>query len=87
MDVNTVTDLCRYALLSALVIAAPMLVAGMIVGLVVGLLQALTQIQDQTVAFVPKLVVMALVLVMSFPWLMDRMIEFTRGVFLSAGMP
>lgn len=87
MDVNTVTDLCRYALLSALVIASPMLVAGMIVGLVVGLLQALTQIQDQTVAFVPKLVVMALVLVMSFPWLMDRMIEFTRGVFLSAGMP
>ncbi len=87
MDVNTVTDLCRYALLSALVIAAPMLVAGMIVGLVVGLLQALTQIQDQTVAFVPKLVVMALVLVMSFPWLMDRMIEFTRGVFLSAGVP
>ena len=87
MDVNTVTDLCRYALLSALVIAAPMLVAGMIVGLLVGLLQALTQIQDQTVAFVPKLVVMALVLVMSFPWLMDRMIEFTRGVFLSAGMP
>ncbi|MCH1496996.1 MAG: flagellar biosynthesis protein FliQ [Rubripirellula sp.] len=85
MDANTVVDLCRYALMSAVVMAAPMLVAGLIVGLIVGLLQALTQIQDQTVAFVPKLVVMALVLVLSFPWLVNRIVEFTRGVFLSAG--
>ena len=51
-------DLGREALVMATLIAAPVLVAGMVVGLIVGLLQALTQIQEQTVAFVPKLLAM-----------------------------
>ena len=87
MDSSAVIDLCRNALLSALIIASPMLLAGMAVGLIVGLIQALTQVQDQTVSFVPKLIAMAVVLVVCLSWLIGRMVEFTETVFLSAGLP
>jgi len=87
MDPTTAIDLCRTTLLSAVVIAAPMLIIGMVAGLLVGLMQALTQIQDQTVAFVPKILAMAGVLVVCLPWLVMRMVEFTRVVFLNAGTP
>ena len=50
----------------------------MLVGLIVGLLQALTQIQEQTVAFVPKLIAMAVALGISLPWVMTRLIEYSR---------
>lgn len=87
MDPTAAIDLCRTTLLSAVVIAAPMLIIGMVAGLLVGLMQALTQIQDQTVAFVPKILAMAGVLVVCLPWLVTRMVEFTRLVFLNAGTP
>ena len=67
-------DSCKTPLISAgealwtmLLIGSPVLVAGLIVGLVIGLFQALTQIQEQTVAFVPKIIVMLLVLSVSCP--------------------
>jgi flagellar biosynthetic protein FliQ len=87
MDTAVIMDLCRSALVSAIVIAAPLLLVGLVVGLVVSLFQALTQIQDQTVAFVPKILAMAVALVACMPWLMSRMVEFTRGVIENAGMP
>ena len=87
LDAATAIDLCRTALLSAVVIAAPLLVVGIAVGLVIGLLQGLTQIQDQTVAFVPKLLATAAVLIVCMPWIMSRMVEFTREVFQNAGVP
>ena len=87
MDPASAIDLCRTALLSAVIIAAPMLIIGMAAGLLVGLLQALTQIQDQTVAFVPKILAMSGVMVICLPWLVTRMVEFTRVVFINAGMP
>jgi flagellar biosynthetic protein FliQ len=64
-----------------------MLIIGMLAGLVVGLMQALTQIQDQTVAFVPKILAMAGAMVVCLPWLVTRMVEFTQAVFLNAGLP
>ncbi len=87
LDAPTAVDLCRSTLLAAVVIAAPLLLVGMAAGLLVGLLQALTQVQDQTVAFVPKILAMAAVLIASLPWLMTRMVEFTRTVFENAGSP
>lgn len=87
MDASTAVDLCRTTLMSAVVIAAPMLLVGMAAGLLVGLMQALTQIQDQTVAFVPKILAMAGVLIICLPWLVTRMVEFTRVVFENAGSP
>jgi flagellar biosynthetic protein FliQ len=86
MDSQAAIDLCRNALLSALVIGAPMLLVGMAAGLVIGLIQALTQIQDQTVSFVPKLLAMAAVMIACLPWLMMRLVEFTREVFTNAAM-
>jgi flagellar biosynthetic protein FliQ len=73
--------------MAAVVIAAPLLLVGMAAGLLVGLMQALTQIQDQTVAFVPKILAMAAVLIACLPWLVMRMVEFTRVVFENAGSP
>jgi len=85
LDAATAVDLCRATLMAAVIIAAPLLLVGMAAGLLVGLLQALTQVQDQTVAFVPKILAMAAVLIACLPWLMTRMVEFTRVVFENAG--
>jgi flagellar biosynthetic protein FliQ len=68
-----------------LLIGAPVLLAGMAVGLLIGLLQALTQIQEQTVAFVPKLIAMVLVLSLALPWLIARMVQYSSD--LIAGIP
>jgi len=87
LDAATAVDLCRATLMAAVVIAAPMLLVGMAAGLLVGLMQALTQIQDQTVAFVPKILAMAAVMIACLPWLVGRMVEFTRVVFENAGSP
>nr|WP_146592801.1 flagellar biosynthetic protein FliQ [Novipirellula galeiformis] len=87
IDAPTAVDLCRTTLMTAVVIAAPLLIVGMGAGLLIGLLQALTQIQDQTVAFVPKVLAMAAVMIACMPWLMSRMVEFTRTVFENAGSP
>lgn len=87
MDASTAIDLCRSTLLTAVVIASPMLLVGMAAGLAVGLIQALTQIQDQTVSFVPKLLAMAAVLVACLPWLLTRMMDFTRIIFENSAVP
>ncbi len=87
MDAQTAIDLCRNSLITALILGAPMLLVAMAAGLVIGLLQALTQIQDQTVSFVPKLLAMSAVLVACLPWLMTRLVEFTRDAFSNAALP
>lgn len=68
-----------------LLIGSPVLVAGMIVGIVISLFQALTQIQEQTVVFVPKIIVMLLVLSVSLPWLISQMVQYTAD--LISGIP
>ena len=80
MDEQLAIDLGRQALTMTLLIAAPVLVAGMVVGLVIGLLQALTQIQEQTVAFVPKIFAMLLVLSLTLPWLTSHMMEYSQDL-------
>lgn len=78
MTPENAIDLGRDAILMMLLISAPVLVAGLVVGLVVGLIQALTQIQEQTVAFVPKIIAMVMALSFALPWLVGRMVEYTR---------
>jgi flagellar biosynthesis protein FliQ len=85
MDPQDAIDLTREALWTTLLIGSPVLVAGMIVGLVISLFQALTQIQEQTVAFVPKIIVMVLVLSVSLPWLIAQMLQYTTD--LISGIP
>jgi flagellar biosynthetic protein FliQ len=85
MDPQDAIDLARQAIWTTLLIGSPVLLAGLVMGLVLGLLQALTQIQEQTVAFVPKIVVMVLVLSISLPWLISQMIQYSTE--LIAGIP
>jgi flagellar biosynthesis protein FliQ len=80
MDTQSAVDLAREALSTALLIGAPVLLVGVVVGLLIGLVQALTQIQDQTVAFVPKVVTMVLVLMICMPWLIQRMMTYSEDL-------
>ena len=74
-------DVARSALLQALIIALPILGAGLLVGLTVSLFQAITQIQEQTLTFVPKIIVMILVAVILLGWIAARMTEFAIEMF------
>lgn len=70
-------ELVRQALLITLKIAAPILAAGVVIGLAISLLQSVTSIQDQTLSFVPKIVVMIIVSVLLLPWIAQRVLEYT----------
>ena len=83
MEPQTAVDLMQQALLTALVLGAPILLVGMVVGLLIGLAQALTQVQDQTVAFVPKIVAMVAVLVFCLPWLVQKMVEYSEFLYVN----
>jgi len=85
MDPQTAVDLTQQAMLTALIVSAPLLLVGMAVGLLIGLAQALTQVQDQTVAFVPKIVAMAAILVFCLPWLVQKMVEYSE--YLISNIP
>ena len=82
MQTQDAIDLVRSALLTALIIGGPLLVIGMAVGLFISLIQALTQIQDQTVSTVPKLLAIGLLGVICLPWMSDHMLEYTRELFM-----
>jgi flagellar biosynthetic protein FliQ len=73
----------REGLLLVLLLSAPPLLASMAVGLVVGVVQAATQIQDQTLGFVPKLVIVTLVLAAMGPVLGAQLVRFTEALLLS----
>jgi len=78
MNPQDAIDLGRDAILLSLLISAPVLLVGALIGLLIGLLQALTQIQDQTVSFVPKIVGMVAVLGVCLPWMLQRMAEYVE---------
>ncbi|REJ70285.1 MAG: flagellar biosynthetic protein FliQ [Planctomycetota bacterium] len=78
MSPDTAIDLGREAIMTMLKISAPVLIAGMAVGLLIGLLQALTQIQEQTISFVPKIIAMVLVLSFTLPWLIEEMVRYSQ---------
>lgn len=74
-------DFVRIALFEALIISVPILGAGLLIGLIISLFQAVTQIQEQTLSFVPKIVVMILVSAMLLSWIAIRMSEFAIEMF------
>jgi flagellar biosynthetic protein FliQ len=71
----------RIALFQALLIALPILGAGLLVGLFISLFQAVTQIQEQTLTFVPKIIVMIVVAIILLGWISVRMVEFATEMF------
>ncbi len=80
MNAQDAVDLAREAIWIGLLVGAPVLLAGMVIGLVIGLIQALTQIQEQTIAFVPKIVAMVLVLSLTLPWLITQMLQYSSDL-------
>jgi flagellar biosynthetic protein FliQ len=81
MSLDQATDLVRETLLLALIISAPMLLIGLIVGIVVSLLQAVTQIQEQTLTFVPKICAMITAAVLLMPWIGHHLLEYAAAMF------
>lgn len=79
MDVETITSLGRESLKLALLVGAPMLITGVVVGVIVGVFQSVTQIQDQTIAFVLKLVAMLSTLAIFLPWIVAKTVEFSQN--------
>ncbi len=73
----------RQAIELTLTMALPMLGVGLTVGVIVSVIQAATQIQEMTLTFIPKIVSMFLALLFSLPWLMERMLTFTRDIFIN----
>jgi flagellar biosynthetic protein FliQ len=80
MDPQDAIDLGREALMFTLLISSPVMVAGLVVGLLIAFMQAVTQIQEQTVAFVPKLVAMVVVLSLALPWLIAQMVQYSHDL-------
>lgn len=81
MEVDAI-ETVRMALMEALTISLPILGAGLVVGLVISLFQAVTQIQEQTLVFVPKIIVMVLVALLLLGWIVIRLAEFATAMFV-----
>ena len=77
MDVSTAVDLARDATYLTLIVGAPVMLASTAPGLLISIAQAVTQIQEQTISFVPKIVVMLLVMLFALPWSINRMVEYS----------
>lgn len=78
MDLPVALDLGREALLTALILAAPVLATGIVVGILVSLVQVITQLQDQTLSIAPKIVAMFGAAIFFVPWMSGRMVDFMR---------
>ncbi len=81
MSEDVIIGVMREAMLTMLVTAGPLLLAAVVVGLIVSILQATTQIQEQTLVFVPKIVITFLLLLIMLPFIMRKMNDFTLGMF------
>ena len=83
MTPDVVLDTGRQALQVGLMLAAPLLVTALVVGVVIGLFQAATQINEMTLSFIPKLVAVSAAAVITGPWMLRLLVEYTRQLFES----
>ncbi len=83
MNQDTVVNLATQAMSLALKVAGPLLLVGLIVGLVVSLFQAVTQIQEQSLSFIPKIIAVAVLIVLIGPWMLDQIVSYTQNLFNS----
>lgn len=83
MTPATVMEIGRQAIEVTVFVAAPMLVAALVVGLIISIFQAATQINEATLQFVPKLVVMFLVLLLTGPWMLQYLVDYIQRLFSS----
>ena len=87
MSLDYATELIRQTLILALLVSAPMLLIGLVVGILVSLVQAVTQIQEQTLTFVPKIAAMVAAAILLMPWIGNRLMEYSQAMFLAGQLP
>ena len=83
MDQDTVISLSTQALALTLKLALPLLLVGLVIGLAVSVFQAVTQIQEQTLAFIPKVLALAGVLMIGGPWMLGQLLGYTTDLWSS----
>ncbi len=81
MSEDLIMTLARDTLKTTALLSAPILGASLIVGLIVSVIQAVTQINEQTLTFIPKLIVIGIVILIAGPWMMDVLSHYTIGLF------
>ena len=83
MTYTLVTELARNAIMVAMLVAAPLLIVALVIGLIVSIFQTVTQIQEQTLSFVPKLLGVAATFLVGLPWMLQLLVEYTQKLFRS----
>ena len=83
MDNSFVVEISNQAIKVTMMLAAPMLAGALVVGILVSLFQAVTQINEQTLSFIPKILVIVIALVILSPWMMDTITSFTHDLYVS----
>ena len=83
MSEIVIMTIVKKALVTGLMVAGPILIISLVVGLIISIFQATTQIQEQTLTFVPKLIVIILVLVVGGPWMLNKLVMLTNELFQS----
>jgi flagellar biosynthetic protein FliQ len=81
MNELLIAQIGKEALQTALMVAGPALIVSLVVGLIISVFQVVTSLQDQTIAFVPKVIAVMVVVAISFPWMMQVMLHFTTRMF------
>ncbi len=81
MDLDSASDLVREATYVALIVGAPVLIVSMVVGLAISILQAVTQIQEQTLNLVPKIILMTATMLILLPWVIQRIVDYSITLF------
>ena len=85
MNQDVVVNLAMEAMQLALKVGGPILIVGLVIGLAISVFQAVTQIQEQTLSFIPKIVGMALVIVVAGPWMLGQLLVYTEELWV--GIP
>jgi flagellar biosynthetic protein FliQ len=81
MNLDQATDLIQHSLILALMVSAPMLCIGLVVGVIVSLFQAVTQIQEQTLTFIPKITAMIGAAILLMPWIGQHLLVYAAQMF------
>lgn len=83
MGIDVYSDITNQAIKVTLMIASPMLLGALLMGILVSLFQAVTQINEQTLSFIPKIIVIVGAMVICAPWMSDTLTDFTRELIIS----
>ena len=85
METGLAMDVAEDAIYTLLLTATPIMSVGLAVGLVIALFQALTQIQEMTLSFIPKILLTAIVMIITMPWMLELIMDFTVDLFKIIG--